>query len=139
MSAIDSFCFSRASRNLSPADAGNSDASSRGVSVIRFSGGRDATLFFSRLDARCFKAGACCQRLVRDRGVVSALAREYVLIHEFDLQGGPAPLSQTNNETYASSTPSSPAQYISTPPRSRDGWATNGGPSCGEKGGQPVG
>src|SRR3546814_1070617 len=61
---------------LSPADAGNSDASSRGVSVIRFSGGRDATLFFSRLDARCFKAGACCQRLVRDRGVVCALARE---------------------------------------------------------------
>src|SRR3546814_6686044 len=88
MSAIDSFCFSRASRNLSPADAGNSDASSRGVSVIRFSGGRDATLFFSRLDARCFKAGACCQRLVRDRGVVCALARAYVLIHEFDSQGG---------------------------------------------------
>src|SRR3546814_2037121 len=101
MSAIDSFCFSRASRNLSPADAGNSDASSRGVSVIRFSGGRDATLFFSRLEARCFKAGACCQRLVRDRGVVCALAREYVLIHEFDSQGGPGPLSQKHNEPYA--------------------------------------
>src|SRR3546814_9937033 len=98
MSAIDSFCFSRASRNLSPADAGNSDASSRGVSVIRFSGGRDATLFFSRLDARCFKAGACCQRLVRDRGVVCALAREYVLIHEFDSQGGPGRSEETTSD-----------------------------------------
>src|SRR3546814_16485047 len=98
MSAIDSFCFSRASRNLSPADAGNSDASSRGVSVIRFSGGRDATLFFSRLAARCFKAGACCQRLVRDSGGVCALAREYVLIHEFDSQGGPGPLSHKRSE-----------------------------------------
>src|SRR3546814_16830101 len=72
-----------------------------------------------------FRSGACCQRLVRDRGVVCALAREYVLIHEFDSQGGPGPLSQKHNKTNASCTPCSPAQCVSATRTSRDGCASS--------------